>query len=387
MPARTRITNDGEIGDGGKTGSAVPTDGSVAAPARADPATNASSLSGIRPTGGAHLGNYLGALRTWAAEGKASDLYFVSDLHAMTTAHHPGRLRSATRQQLALLLASGIDERLVFVQSDVIAELGALNWLLECTCTLGEATRMTQFKEKAGKHETGPDRDGASPTSLPAGRDGEPGGSGDAVRLGLLTYPVLMAADILLQGARQVPVGADQRQHVELARVLARRFNRTYGEVFAVPEAVVPRTGAKIGNLFEPGRKMSKSAGPSSGTVDVLDEPDLVRRKVVRAVTDNLGQVRHAPDEQPGVANLLEILAACEGGTPHSAASGVDTYAALKERVAEAVVEELRPVRERARELLDDPAELDRVRARGAQRASERGRERLEAAKRLVGLC
>lgn len=385
MPARTRSTND-EIGD-----SAGPTDGTVTAPApsRADPATNASSLSGIRATGGAHLGNYLGALRTWAAEGKASDLYFVSDLHAMTTAHHPGRLRSATRQQLALLLASGIDERLVFVQSDVIAELGALNWLLECTCTLGEATRMTQFKEKAGKHETGQDRadgDGASPSPSPTGRDGEPGGSGDAVRLGLLTYPVLMAADILLQGARQVPVGADQRQHVELARALARRFNRTYGEVFAVPEAVVPRTGAKIGNLFEPGRKMSKSAGPSSGTVDVLDEPDLVRRKVVRAVTDGLGQVRHAPDEQPGVANLLEILAACEGGTPHSAASGVDTYAALKERVAEAVVEELRPVRERARELLDDPAELDRVRARGAQRASERGRERLEAAKRLVGL-
>ena len=403
MPTRAQNTNedvtanDGTANDGvdrrvpidGAADSAAPPCGAVAEPAPrgAQPAAGATSLSGIRPTGSAHLGNYLGALRTWAAEGAASDLYFVSDLHAMTTAHHPGRLRSATRQQLALLLASGIDERLVFVQSDVVAELGALNWLLECTCTLGEATRMTQFKEKAGKHST--DKaggDGASQTPAHAGRDGEPGGSGDAVRLGLLTYPVLMSADILLQGAHQVPVGADQRQHVELARALARRFNRTYGEVFAVPEAVVPRTGSKIGNLAEPGRKMAKSAGPSSGTVDVLDEPDLVRRKVSRAVTDGLGQVRHAPDEQPGVANLLEILAACEGGTPHSAANGVDTYAALKERVAEDVVEELRPVRERARELLDDPAELDRVRARGAQRASERGRQRLEAAKRLVGL-
>ena len=375
MPARSRTANDGV------PNSNIP---------NSDACTSAAtSLSGIRPTGSAHLGNYLGTLRTWASEGKPSDLYFVSDLHAMTTAHHPGRLRSGTREQLALLLASGIDAELVFVQSDLIAELGALNWLLEGTCTLGEATRMTQFKEKAGKDKTGGDQ--AAKGQADEDQAGRPansatGGTGDAVRLGLLTYPVLMAADILLQGARAVPVGADQRQHVELARTLARRFNHTYGEVFAVPEAVVPRTGAKIRNLFEPSRKMSKSTGPSSGVVDVLDEPDLVRRKVARAVTDGLGRVRYAPDEQPGVANLLEILAACEGGTPQGAASGAETYAALKERVAEAVVDELRPVRERARELLDDPAELDRVRARGAKRASERGRERLEDAKRLAGL-
>ncbi|WP_367132295.1 tryptophan--tRNA ligase [Saccharothrix sp. HUAS TT1] len=317
-------------------------------------------LSAITPSGHVQLGNYLGAMRRWAAEGTEEDVYFISDLHAMTTSHNPARLRSLTREQLAVLVATGVDPRSVAVQSDLVRELGALTWVLECTCTYGEAARMIQFKEKSGGRAS--------------------------VRLSLLTYPVLMAADILLQGAQEVPVGDDQRQHVELARVLARRFNGTYGEVFAVPEAVVPPTAARVRDLADPSRKMAKSAADAAGTVFVLDPPDLVRRKVRRAVTDDRGEVRYAPDEQPGVANLLEILAACTGKAAEELAGTVRDYSSLKELTAEAVVEELRPVRERTRQLLDDPAELDRARARGATRSRERCTHRLDAALRLSGL-
>ncbi|MEU5691549.1 tryptophan--tRNA ligase [Actinosynnema sp. NPDC020468] len=317
-------------------------------------------LSAITPSGPVQLGNYLGAIRQWAAEGTAEDVYFISDLHAMTTSHNPARLRSLTREQLAVLIAAGVDPRSVCVQSDLVRELGALTWVLECTCTYGEAARMIQFKEKS------------------AGRD--------SVRLSLLTYPVLMAADILLQGANEVPVGDDQAQHVELARVLARRFNGTYGEVFAMPRSVVPQTAARVRDLADPTRKMAKTAPDSAGTVFVLDPPDLVRRKVKRAVTDDLGVVRHDPAGQPGVSNLLEVLAACTRKEPADLADSLPDYAALKDAVADAVVEELRGVRERTRALLDDPAELDRVRAHGAERARERAGHRLDAALRMSGL-
>ncbi|MFT7839673.1 tryptophan--tRNA ligase [Saccharothrix sp. BKS2] len=317
-------------------------------------------LSAITPSGPVQLGNYLGAVRRWAVDGGEDDVYFISDLHAMTTSHNPSRLRALTREQLAVLIAAGVDPRSVSVQSDLVRELGALTWVLECTCTYGEAARMVQFKEKS------------------VGRP--------SVRLSLLTYPVLMAADILLQGAREVPVGDDQRQHVELARALARRFNGTYGEVFAVPRAVVPPTAARVRDLADPSRKMAKSATDAAGTVFVLDPPDLVRRKIRRAVTDEVARVRYAPEEQPGLANLLEILAACTGGEPAALADGFTGYHDLKEATAEAVVEELRPVRERTRQLLDDPAELDRVRAHGAERTRDRCRHRLDAALRLSGL-
>lgn len=317
-------------------------------------------LSGITPSGHIHLGNHLGAVRRWAAESGPDDLYFVSDLHAMTQPYRPERLRALTRENLAVLLASGIAPETAFVQSDLAGELGALNWVLECTCGFGEAARMIQFKEK--------------------------GAGQDSARLGLLTYPVLMAADILLQGATEVPVGGDQDQHVELARTLARRFNRGFGEVFAVPAAVVPKAGAAVCDLTDPARKMAKSAQQHNGIVFVLDEPDVVRRKIRRARTDDRGEVRYAPDEQPGVANLLEMLAVCRGTTPYAAARSVDSYAELKEAAAEAVVAELQPVHERARELLGDPAELDRVRAEGARRAAERAGHRLDAALRVAGL-
>ncbi|GAB3566876.1 tryptophan--tRNA ligase [Amycolatopsis endophytica] len=316
-------------------------------------------LSGITPSGHPHLGNHLGAIRRWASDGGPGDLYFVSDLHAMTTTHNPGGLRARTSEMLAVLVAAGIPAEQVFVQSDLARELSALTWVLECTCSYGEAARMIQFKEK---------------------------GSGQAgVRLSLLTYPVLMAADILLQGADEVPVGEDQNQHVELARALARRFNGAYGEVFTVPRPVLPPTGARVRDLADPARKMSKSARDAAGVVFVLDEPDLIRRKVRRAVTDAFTEVAYAPEERSGVANLLDILAGCRDARPADLATEFSSYGALKEAVADAVIETLRPIRERTAELLADPGELDRVRKAGAARAAERGEHRLNSAMRLIG--
>ncbi|MBB4688513.1 tryptophan--tRNA ligase [Amycolatopsis jiangsuensis] len=316
-------------------------------------------LSGITPSGHVQLGNHLGATRRWAAEGGADDLYFVSDLHAMTTAHNPAKLRSLATEQLAVLVATGIAPDRVFVQSDLARDLGALTWVLECTCSYGEAARMIQFKEKA-KGQAG-------------------------VRLSLLTYPVLMAADILLQGADEVPVGEDQRQHVELARTLARRFNSTYGEVFTVPEAVLPPTGARVKDLADPERKMSKSARDEAGVVFVLDEPDQVRRKIRRARTDGGSIPAYSPGSRPGIANLLDILASCTGGDPAELAGQYPSYGVLKDAVADAVIEELRPIREGARALLTDVAELERVRKAGAERAADRGAHRVSAALRLIG--
>ena len=317
-------------------------------------------LSAITPSDRAHLGNHLGAIRRWARDGHPGDLYFVSDLHAMTVSYNPARLRAMTREMLAVLVASGISPDRLFVQSDLVRELGALTWLLECACAFGEASRMTQFKQKAE-------------------------GQG-MVRLSLLTYPVLMAADILLLGADEVPVGDDQRQHVELARDLARRFNTGYGEVFTIPEAVMPVTAARVRDLSDPNRKMSKSARDSAGTVYLLDDPDLIRRKVRKAKTDALASVEYDPVRRPEIANLLEILAACLGTDPRAEAEGFTAYGPLKEAVAEAVVEELRPIRTRALELLSDPTELDAIREAGADRAADRARHRLDSALRLAGV-
>jgi len=318
------------------------------------------SLSGITPSGHVQLGNYLGALQRWARETTPDDLYFVSDLHAMTSAHNPAKLRALTRETLAILLAAGIDPDLLFVQSDLLAEHASMTWVLECVCTFGEARRMIQFKEKS-KGQSG-------------------------VRLSLLSYPVLMVADILLYGTDKVPVGADQAQHVELARTLARRFNTQYGEVFVVPELVLPSAAARVRDLGDPTRKMAKSARDAAGVVFVLDSPDLIRRKINRAVTDGLDSVTYDPQEQPGVANLLEILAGCSGESPADLAEQFSNYASLKSAVAEAVIEELREIRKRTLELIDDRAELDKIRAAGAQRARERAQPRLAAALRMAGL-
>ncbi|HEY0952134.1 tryptophan--tRNA ligase, partial [Nocardioides sp.] len=273
-------------------------------------------LSLLTPSGHLTLGNLLGALRPMAAGLRDSPepeqcYYGIADLHAMTTPHDPGRLRSLAHETATLLLAAGLEEATLFVQSRVPAH-AQLAYLLECTATTGELGRMIQFKEK--------------------GRD-QP-----STRASLYTYPALMAADILLYRPRQVPVGADQRQHVELARDLATRFNSTYGPVFTVPEITVPAAGARVMRLDDPTAKMGKSAGDTAGVVRLLDPPDVVRRKIARAVTDSdtgADAVRADP-AKPGVTNLLQILAACGGS-----AAGITTYGALKKAVTDAVVAQL----------------------------------------------
>ncbi|MER7971005.1 tryptophan--tRNA ligase [Streptomyces sp. NPDC096080] len=324
-------------------------------------------FSGIKPTGHLTLGNYLGAMRRWAAvdQHRAEALFCVVDLHALTVDHDPARVRRVSRQAATLLLATGIDPGLctVFVQSHV-DEHARLSYLLECVATDGEMRRMVQYREKAA-------------------RERDRGGS---VRLSLLTYPVLMAADILAHRTDEVPVGDDQRQHVELARDIAARFNQRYGHTFVVPRATHPEVAARVMNLQEPLSKMGKSDDSGPGIVYLLDEPDVVRRKIGRAVTDSGQDVRHDREERPGVTNLLEILAACTGGDPEALAGTYSSYGALKKDTADAVVEVLRPVRDRHRELCADPSYVEGVLRDGAARARAVARPTVDAAYRAIGL-
>jgi tryptophanyl-tRNA synthetase len=331
-------------------GGAVPTKGSSMV-----------AVSGITPSGRLTLGNYLGALRRFAAGDAAeAGFWFVADLHAMTTRHDPARLRALTRETALLLLASGLPAGSVFVQSAVPAH-AQLAYLLECTAYVGELSRMVQFKEKGrGRPRT---------------------------RASLFTYPCLMAADILLYGASRVPVGGDQDQHVELARDLAIRFNREYGETFVVPELHRAATAARVRDLSHPSAKMSKSdAEEAPGVIRMLDSPDRVRRVVMRAVTDSGTQVRYDAEASPGVTNLLEILGACTGADPQALAGQHASYGALKRDVADAVVAVLAPVQARYAELAGDPAAVDRVLDEGRRRAEATARPRLEAAALAVGL-
>ncbi|MFH8530645.1 tryptophan--tRNA ligase [Streptomyces tendae] len=324
-------------------------------------------FSGVKPTGHLTLGNYLGAMRRWAAvdQHRPDALFCVVDLHALTVDHDPARVRRLSRQGASLLLAAGLDPELctVFVQSHV-DEHARLSYVLECVATDGEMRRMIQYKEKAA-------------------RERERGGS---VRLSLLTYPVLMAADILAYGTDEVPVGDDQTQHVELARDLAVRFNQRYGHTFVVPRATSPALAARVMNLQEPASKMGKSDDVGPGIVYLLDEPDAVRKKVMRAVTDSGRDVVYDRAERPGLANLLEILAACTGGDPAELADGYDSYGALKKDTAEAVVEVLRPVRERHQELCADPGYVEGVLREGAEKARAMARPTVDAAYRAIGL-
>ncbi|MEU1594222.1 tryptophan--tRNA ligase [Streptomyces sp. NPDC005708] len=324
-------------------------------------------FSGIKPTGHLTLGNYLGAMRRWAEvdQHQADALFCVVDLHALTVDHDPARVRRLTRQAATLLLAAGLDPGLctVFVQSHVDAHT-RLSYVLECVATDGEMRRMIQYKEKAA-------------------RERERGGS---VRLSLLTYPVLMAADILAYGTDEVPVGDDQTQHVELSRDLAVRFNQRYGHTFVVPRATHPEVATRVMNLQEPTSKMGKSDDSGPGIVYLLDEPDVVRKKVMRAVTDSGSDVVYDREARPGVSNLLEILAACEGRSPEELSGAYDTYGALKKDTAEAVVELLRPVQERHRALCADPGQVDEVLRAGAERAREMAAPRVDAAYRAIGL-
>ncbi|OEJ60155.1 tryptophan--tRNA ligase [Streptomyces agglomeratus] len=324
-------------------------------------------FSGVKPTGHLTLGNYLGAVRRWAAtdQHRADALFCVVDLHALTVEHDPARVRRLSRQAATLLLAAGLDPALctVFVQSHV-DEHARLSYVLECTATDGELRRMIQYKEKSVRARA----------------------AGESVRLSLLTYPVLMAADILAYGTDEVPVGDDQTQHVELTRDLAVRFNQRYGHTFVVPKATRPAVAARVMDLQEPTSKMGKSHGATTGIVYLLDEPEVVRKKIMRAVTDSGREVEYDREEKPGVANLLDVLAACEDGNPEELAGVYESYGALKKDTAEAVVELLRPVRERHAELAADPGYVDQVLKEGAERARGMARPTVDAAYRAIGL-
>jgi tryptophanyl-tRNA synthetase len=315
------------------------------------------TLSLLTPSGRLTLGSLLGALRPMAR--RLEDAFYgLSDLHAMTTEHDPRLLRRHADETATLFLSVGLDRATLFRQSQVPAH-AQLAQLLECVATTGELGRMIQFKEK--------------------------GRGVDSTRVSLFTYPALMAADILLYRPEQVPVGADQKQHVELTRDLALRFNRRYGEVFTVPEVVTASDGtARVMDLQHPERKMSKSA-EAAGSIYLLDPPDVVRRKVARAVTDSdtgPDAVRHDRDTKPGVTNLLEILVAC-GGSP----AGLATYGALKQAVTDAVVAELEPIQRHHAELAADPAHVAAVYAAGAARCREVTAPVLAAAQAAMGLA
>lgn len=304
-------------------------------------------LSCIQPTGVVHLGNYLGALRTWVSGQHECDAFHgIVDLHALTVTDRPGVLGTSTLELAATLFAVGLDPDVatVFVQSHV-PEHAQLGWVMECTVSYGELSRMTQFKDKSAKREA------------------------DFISAGLFTYPALQAADILLYDADEVPVGEDQRQHIEITRDIAMRFNGRFGKTFVVPKIITPRAGAKVTDLQEPTAKMSKSAASDSGIVYLLDEPSAIIKKFKRAVTDSDGEVRFDRTEKPGISNLLEILAACTGRTPEQTAAGYTQYGPLKADAGEAVVEVLTPIQHRYRELMGDQGELSRLLRVGADKA------------------
>lgn len=309
-------------------------------------------LSGMQPSGESlHLGNYLGALVNWVkTQDDYENLFFIPDMHAITVSQDPAELRARTRKTAAQYIAGGIDleKSTLFVQSHV-PEHSQLAWVLNCITGFGEASRMTQFKDKSAK------------------------GGADAASVGLFTYPILMAADILLYRPVGVPVGDDQRQHVELARDLAKRFNHRFGETFTIPEAFIQKDGARIYDLQNPTSKMSKSASGPNGLINLLDDPKVTAKRIKSAVTDAGSVIAHDRENQPGVSNLLEILSAL---SDKSVSTLVDEYQGkmyghLKVDVADAVVERISPIRERVFELLDDPAELDRLLAKGAAKARE----------------
>jgi tryptophanyl-tRNA synthetase len=320
-------------------------------------------FSGIQPSGETHLGNYVGAMRQYVLDQHHHEsLYCVVDLHAVTVEQDPEVLRERTLEMATLLLAVGLDPEVctLFAQSHVPAHT-QLAWLLECTASVGELRRMTQFKEKTAT-----------------------GGEG-AARVGLFTYPVLMAADILLYDTDRVPVGDDQRQHIELTRDLAERFNGRYGPTFTVPSGFIPEVGARIMDLQDPSTKMSKSRSSPQGKVLVLEDLASVAKKIKRAVTDAESEVRYDPVAKPGVSNLLSLLAVATGGEPAALAERYEQYGPLKADTAEAVVELLRPVQACYAELSRDPGHVEDSLARGATRAAELAQPVLDRARRAMG--
>src|ERR671916_1760114 len=322
-------------------------------------------FSGIQPSGNLHVGNYVGALKNWVAMQDDYDNYFcIVDLHAITVPQDPKVVRQKIREVAAIYLGSGLDpEKCVIFRQSRVSAHAELCWLLNSVARFGELSRMTQFKDKTSK------------------------GGVESASAGLFDYPVLMAADVLLYNAHLVPVGDDQRQHLELLRTLARRFNHLYGETFVVPEAMIPPTGARVMSLDAPEEKMSKSSPRPGSYVAILDDPDTIRRKIRRAKTDSGSEVRATP-EKPAITNLLEVYSAMSGEPVSSIEADYEGkgYGDLKKDLAEVVVEGLAPVRDRANELLADPFELDRLLDSGARRAQEAALPNLESARARLGL-
>lgn len=320
-------------------------------------------LSGIQPSGTFTLGNYVGAVRNWdALQEEYECLYMIADLHAITVRQTPADLRRRSREATALLLASGIDPQksLLFMQSWV-PEHSQLSWVLSCNTPFGELTRMHQFKEKSAKHP-------------------------EDINAGLFTYPVLMAADILVYQADLVPIGIDQKQHLELARNTVQRFNQQYGDTFVMPDGYFPSTGAKVMSLQEPTKKMSKSDTNVNGFVLMLDDADTILRKFKRAVTDSEGCVR-AGEDKPGVTNLMSIYSAMTGKDMDSITREFDGqgYGAFKEAVAQSVIDTLAPIQTEYARILADKAYVDGVLCEGAEKASRLARRTVQKVYKKVG--
>ena len=324
-------------------------------------------LSGIKPTGDLTLGSYLGAIKNWAERAEQFDCYyFMADLHALTTRNNPADLRRRTLEQLAQYVACGLDPKknTLFIQSHVPAH-AELGWILNCYTMFGELSRMTQFKDKSAKNA-------------------------DNINGGLFTYPSLMAADILLYQPDFVPVGDDQKQHVELTRDVAQRFNNLYGETFRIPEPYIPKIGARVMDLLDPHSKMSKSDEIGNGRVCLMDAPEDIARKFKRAVTDSDTErcVRYDPENKPGVANLMSIYAAVTGRSFEEIEREFEGkgYGVFKPAVGEAVIETLRPIREEAQKIMKDKSYLSDLCRDGAERASYIAEKTLRKVYKKVGL-
>ena len=331
------------------------------------PAKKKTIFSGVQPSGILTLGNYIGALRNWVSlqdSGEYDCIYCVVDLHALTVRQDPAALRRRCVETLALFIACGLDpeKNVMYCQSHVPAH-SELSWLLGCFTYMGELQRMTQFKDKSQKHA-------------------------DNINAGLLTYPVLMAADILLYQSDLVPIGADQKQHLELARDIAIRMNNLYGDLFTVPDGYFGKAGTRVMSLVDPTRKMSKSDEPNS-YIAILDKPEEIRRKFRRAVTDSDGEIRVDRENKPGVTNLLGILSAVTGEGAQQIADRLSGkgYGALKDEVAEAVIAELAPVQARYSEILADKAYLEGVMQSGAERASRIAAKTMRKVHKKLGLA
>ena len=322
-------------------------------------------FSGIQPTGNLHLGNYIGALRNFGPLQEEYDcLYSIVDLHAITVRQNPTQLRQNCLKLMSLYLAAGLDpdKSLIYFQSHVPAH-AELAWVLNCFTYMGELSRMTQFKDKAQKHA-------------------------ENINVGLFAYPTLMAADILLYQTNFVPVGNDQKQHIEITRDIAERFNAIYGDVFTIPEPLIGKVGARIMSLSDPTRKMSKS-DPEDTFIAILDEPNVIRKKVRRAVTDSEALVKYDVENKPGVSNLMSIYSAVTG----KAFAEIETefvgkgYGDFKEAVADAVIAELEPIQARYRQISADKAYLNEVMTKGAERAGKLAARTMSKVRRKVGLA